>query len=146
MYKSTLTESNFLVLIGHTAVYLAKEWEKLTFASFRFTQFGALCFEKDVRAVSSHVSSMATAAAAAAAEATGSSSGYSIGSGVRDRFTRLNQICALINLEGLDEVKDVWGAKASGSIKWRLSASEARKVLSLRTDFTVEEIKKLNLK
>ncbi len=115
------------MLIGYTAVFLAKEWEKLAISSFKYSQFGALAFEKDVRAVSGHV--VATAGGA-----------YS--SGVRDRFIRLSQICTLINLDDLGEVKEVWG---TGSIKWRLTSGEARRVLGMRVDFTNEEIKKLKL-
>jgi hypothetical protein len=117
-----------LVLIGYTAVFLAKEWEKLAIASFKYSQFGALAFEKDVRAVSAHVVAAA---------------GGAYSSGVRDRFIRLSQICTLINLDGVGEVKEVWGT--GSSIKWRLTVGEVKRVLGMRVDFGAEEIKRLKL-
>jgi len=98
------------VLIGFTAVYIAREWEKLVTTSFKFTSFGALAFERDVRGVSGCVGA---------------------GVGVRDRFIRMSQIAMLVNLDEVREVKDVWG---SGG-KWRLSVGEVRKVLGMRVEF-----------
>ena len=50
-------------------------------------------------------------------------------------------MATLVSLESEDEVPEVWDAKVS----WRLSASEVRKVLSLRDEFTRERINALGL-
>ncbi|XRB20584.1 conserved oligomeric Golgi complex subunit 4 [Pseudoscourfieldia marina] len=51
------------------------------------------------------------------------------------------RMATLVSLESEDEVLEVWDAKVS----WRLSASEVRKVLSLRDEFTRERINALGL-
>lgn len=95
------------------------------------TQLGALRFDKDVRAVVSHLSTLA------------SSGSFSSGGGIRDRFIRLVQICTVLNLENSAEVYEVWNS--SSGIKWRLTGAEVKKIMGLRADFTTEEIKKLKL-
>ena len=59
----------------------------------------------------------------------------------RDKFTRLNQISTLLNLDDVQEVYEYWGSRT-----WRLKSSEVRAVLTLRVDFSVEDINKLKLK
>jgi len=56
---------------------------------------------------------------------------------IRDKFARLSQMAALLNLETLGELAEVERAK--------LSSGEVRTLLGLRTDFKQEEIKKLRL-
>jgi len=63
---------------------------------------------------------------------------------IRDRFTRLTQIITILNLESLSEISEYWGPN-TGSITWRLTPSEVRKILALRTDFRLEEIKRVKL-
>jgi hypothetical protein len=50
-YRNVFTEACYSVLVGYTAVFLAREWERLVLASFRFSAYGALAFERDVRGV-----------------------------------------------------------------------------------------------
>ena len=62
---------------------------------------------------------------------------------IRDKFARLSQMAALLNLETLGEVTEV-GA-GMGREGGRLSTGEVRTLLGLRIDFKPEEIKRLRL-
>lgn len=61
---------------------------------------------------------------------------------VRDKFSRLTQMTILLTLEKVSEVADYWG---KGPVTWRLTAQEVRQVLSLRSDFRSEDVKRLKL-
>ncbi|KAF6774175.1 hypothetical protein AHF37_06647 [Paragonimus kellicotti] len=47
---------------------------------------------------------------------------------LRDHFTRLLQICNLLNLDKVEEVTYYWNTST-----WRLSPNEVRRILSLRS-------------
>lgn len=66
---------------------------------------------------------------------------------VRDKLARLNQIATVLNLERVSELTDFYNpSDSSGSATaWRLTPNEIRKLLSLRIDFKVEDIKKLKI-
>ena len=61
---------------------------------------------------------------------------------IRDKFARLSQMAALLNLETLGEVTEVGAGMGR---EGRLSTGEVRTLLALRIDFKPEEIKKLRL-
>ena len=63
---------------------------------------------------------------------------------LRDRFARLAQLSTVVNLESVGEILDYWGEN-SGSMTWRLTPGEVKKVLSLRVDFQPAEIARLAL-
>ncbi|KAG0194232.1 Golgi transport complex subunit 4 [Apophysomyces sp. BC1034] len=90
--RRTLTESNFGALMGLVVDAVTTQWERIV-SQTRFNQYGALRFDKDLRAIIYYVSSM--------------TEWFS-----RDRFTRLNQIATLLNFEEPSEIYDYWGAKA----------------------------------
>merc|ERR1719505_459822 len=83
-----------------------------------FSRLGGLQLDREVRALSSFLTSVTTWT-------------------IRDKFARLSQMAALLNLETLGELAEVERAK--------LSSGEVRTLLGLRTDFKQEEIKKLRL-
>eukprot|EP00051_Salpingoeca_urceolata_P034924 m.27301 g.27301 ORF g.27301 m.27301 type:complete len:772 (+) comp8513_c0_seq1:208-2523(+) len=89
-----------------------------------FNRLGGLQFDRDLRSLVTSVS-----------EATQWP--------VRDKFARLSQVSTLLNLESVAELADYWGP--TSGVTWRLSPSEVRKVLSLRTDFSRPDIDKLRL-
>ena len=64
--------------------------------------------------------------------------------GFRERFARLSQISTVLNLDSVMEIYEYWGSRR-GSLAWKLSANEVKKILLLRTEFHPEEINKLNL-
>lgn len=63
---------------------------------------------------------------------------------VRDKLQRLNQIGTLLNLEKVTDLLDFYDPKDQGTV-WRLTRNETRTILALRTDFKLEDIKKLKL-
>lgn len=63
---------------------------------------------------------------------------------IRDKFARLTQIATLLNLEKISEISDYWG-NHDGALTWRLTPTEIRSIMSLRTDFKAEELKRLKL-
>lgn len=67
---------------------------------------------------------------------------------VRDKLARLNQIATVLNLERVSELTDFYNPSDSGgaaATAWRLTPNEIRKLLSLRIDFKVEDIKRLKI-
>lgn len=64
---------------------------------------------------------------------------------IRDKFARISQISTIINVENLAEFQELWNPSSEVSLSWRITPSEARQVLGLRTDFRSEDIKKLKL-
>lgn len=86
-------------------------------------QAGGLIFDKEVRSLSSYL-----------ANATSWS--------VRDKFVRLTQIATVLSIEKLEELADYCGADA---IAWRLSQTEVKKILALRTDLRPDDVKKFKI-
>eukprot|EP00438_Fugacium_kawagutii_P014533 Skav232276 [mRNA] locus=scaffold882:194433:196313:- [translate_table: standard] len=84
----------------------------------RFSLFGALQFESDVRAICSFFTSVSEQA-------------------LRHKFARLFEMSSLLNLESLEELREL-----CSELKWRLAPEEVRKLLMSRTDFeaTQEQI------
>ncbi|TPX72736.1 hypothetical protein SpCBS45565_g00171 [Spizellomyces sp. 'palustris'] len=123
-YQKSYSEWNYNQTMLFLIDYVAKDWERYLYENLKFNQFGALLFDKDLRAVSSYLSSVTQWP-------------------TRDRFTRLNQISTLLNLDNLMEIYDMWGK--SGPITWRLTLKDVRKVLALRVEFSADDIVKLKL-
>ncbi|GAA28641.2 conserved oligomeric Golgi complex subunit 4 [Clonorchis sinensis] len=86
-----------------------------------YNRFGAIQLEKEMRCLFAYLTSITYTA-------------------LRDHFTRLLQICNLLNLDKVDEVTFYWN-----SPNWRLLPNEVRRILSLRTDFSTDEIRRLKL-
>ena len=61
-------------------------------------------------------------------------------SSVREKLARLSQMCTLLNLEAEAEALELW---KTGS--WRISAAEAKRVLTLRADFRKDKVAALPL-
>ncbi|KAJ3413956.1 Golgi transport complex subunit 4 [Chytridiales sp. JEL 0842] len=124
-YKKIFTVRNYNQTMSYVVDTICKEWERVLLQNQKFNQLGALRFDKDLRSISSYLSSMTQWT-------------------LRDKFVRLSQISSVLNLETLAEIHETWGAK-SGPMTWRLTASEVRKFAGLRTDFKPEDIAKLKL-
>ncbi|KAI0566265.1 COG4 transport protein [Gracilaria domingensis] len=132
--EKRLTETNWDALVRQVAEWYAQQVEAIIFlptisgatVSKSFTAFGALRADRDVRAISAYFSNKGRR------------------STVRDVFGRLSQLAMLVNLERPAEIYDVWGPNAGG-MTWRLTASEVRRTLSLRSDFNKDAIKSLKL-
>ncbi|ORX99118.1 COG4-domain-containing protein [Basidiobolus meristosporus CBS 931.73] len=122
MFKQYLTENNYRQLMAHLVEAFASDWERMI-VQFKFTQLGALRLDKDIRTLTTYFSTIS-------------------GLTVRDKFTRINQIAVLLNLDQVYDIYDYWGDRACPAT-WRLTQSEVRKILGLRTDFRHDDIAKL---
>jgi len=120
-FRPALTPANFDSLVMLVASEAATLLEKAVLRS-SFSRLGGLQLDKEVRSLSSFLSSITTWT-------------------IRDKFARLSQMAALLNLESLGEVGEVGLGQGGG----RLALPELRQVLGLRTDFNKEEIKRLRL-
>ncbi|CAG8495188.1 1950_t:CDS:10 [Paraglomus brasilianum] len=123
LYKTRFTNNNYnhiMTLIMDSTINMLEK----TISATKFNQasLGALRFDKDLRAVLSYFT-------------------RNVQGPVRDKFTRLNQISMLLNLEVLSEINDYWGS--SSGVTWRLTVAEVKKVLGLRIDFNQQEVANL---
>ncbi|TPX44877.1 hypothetical protein SeMB42_g03361 [Synchytrium endobioticum] len=125
LYQKSYTDNNYNQTMAYIVDFLVKDWERYLMSSHRFNQFGAVRLDKDIRAITAYISSKTIWTS-------------------REKFSRLNQMCMLLNLESVSEVVSMWGNKA-GPIAWRLTANEVKKCLALRTDFVSAEIHELQL-
>eukprot|EP00894_Picocystis_sp_ML_P002221 jgi/Pico_ML_1/52738/g3402.t1 len=124
MSKSSLEQLSMGILSKSLADSLTSRLDAMMMQK-RFNPLGGLQFDKDVRNL------------------IGRLSGLTQGT-VRDKFSRLQQIAIILNLESVQEILDSWGDNA-GSLSWRLSPAEVKKVMSLRVDFRPEDIARLSL-
>merc|ERR1719195_545813 len=85
--------------------------------SKRFSLFGALQFESDVRALCSFFTSVSEQV-------------------LRHKFARLFEMSSLLNLESVDELRELYGETRS----WRLVPDEMRQLLTSRVDFKVTDM------
>ena len=125
--RVALTDRNFTTLLSHLLAYLAGKLELLT-SRKRFTLWGALQLDRDVRALTSFMSAVRG----------------SEDVGVRERLMRMAQVCQVLGVEKVSEMREMWGEGGEGGM-WRLHEGEVRKVLALRTEFTAKDIAALTL-
>ncbi|KAI9344623.1 COG4 transport protein-domain-containing protein [Obelidium mucronatum] len=122
LFKSTYSPRNHNQTVSYFIETIVSEWERHIFSSLKFNALGALRFDKDLRSVVAFLTGLTSW-------------------NIRDKFVRLNNIGALLNVEGLGEVAEVMGVSAG----WRLSAADVKKVLLLRSDFNAGDIASLKL-
>merc|ERR1712151_571313 len=84
--------------------------------AMRFSNFGAVQFESDVRALSSFFTSASEQA-------------------LRHKFAKLREMSDLLNVESVQELQELYGEMRT----WKLSSEEARKLLKSRVDFHASE-------
>jgi len=122
-FKSGLTSGNYERFVMMVAGEVTLQLEKAVIKS-SFSRLGGLQFDKEVRSLSSYLTSVTTWT-------------------IRDKFARLVQTSSILNVESLQEVSEFCGSQSSSSSK--LAPAEVRQILLLRTDFKPEEIKRLKL-
>ncbi|KAK6627802.1 hypothetical protein RUM44_010281 [Polyplax serrata] len=120
-FKETLTTNNYDSLVNLVAIEIARYFEKVVLKT-KFNRLGGLAFDKEVRSLVSFLASTTSWS-------------------VRDKFSRLTQISTLLNLERLTELSELGGQSGVD----RLKLSDVKKVLSLRTDFSRDEIENIKL-
>lgn len=144
-FRETFDEDNYDEYVGLAVEAFVRPWEKAMVgagntssslpAFTRFTELGALRFDKDWRAVAAHVGEQTKGGGGASA--------------VRDKFARIAQIAYVLCLDE-DEDDEALGATAvsagdekhgshgiyeagaTSGFSWRLSASEVKAVRALR--------------
>jgi hypothetical protein len=124
LFKGSVTTSNYDTLVSILATEVTTHMEKVVIKS-TFNRLGGLVFDKEVRALVSYLTNTTS---------------WSI----RDKFARLTQMATILNLERVNEILDYWGSN-SGPLTWRLTPAEVRLVMALRTDFRIDDIKRLKL-
>ncbi|TGZ51792.1 hypothetical protein CRM22_010720 [Opisthorchis felineus] len=119
-FRNILSGGNTDRVVSVLTTELARRLE-LLLQRKSYNRFGAIQLEKEMRCLFAYLTSITYTA-------------------LRDHFTRLLQICNLLNLDKVDEVTFYWN-----SPNWRLLPNEVRRILSLRTDFSTDEIRRLKL-
>ncbi|KAF7359494.1 Cog4 domain-containing protein [Mycena sanguinolenta] len=109
-YKDTFTESNYRLFFGLALDVLLRPWEKFMMG-FKFTELGAIRFDRDLRAITAYLSSQTAFADA------------------REKFVRLQQLSTILNLESDEDVDEFYNGSG---ITWMLSAQEARAIAALK--------------
>ncbi|XP_057669955.1 conserved oligomeric Golgi complex subunit 4 [Diorhabda carinulata] len=123
-FKDILTNSNYDSFTQVLTAEVTQRFEKVIMKS-TFNRLGGLVLDKEVRSLAGYI----TAATSWS---------------VRDKFARLTQIATVLNLEQVHEIYDYWGNHDS-ALTWRLTPSELRTVMALRSDFKYEDIRRLKL-
>ncbi|KIY51144.1 COG4-domain-containing protein [Fistulina hepatica ATCC 64428] len=109
-YKDVFTDVNYRTFFGLTLDLLIRPWERFVL-SFKFTELGAIRFDRDLRSITNYLASQTTFG------------------DVREKFVRFQQISTLLNLDNEEDVDDFYN---SSGITWKLSAQEARSIAALK--------------
>ncbi|KZO95834.1 COG4-domain-containing protein [Calocera viscosa TUFC12733] len=109
-FKDSFTEANFRMFWTLAIDVIVRPWEKFIL-SMKFTELGAIRFDRDVRSISSYLTAQTSFGEA------------------REKLQRLQQIATILNLDSEESVEDFY---RSSGIAWRLSASEARAIAALK--------------
>lgn len=127
-YRDLLTELNFEAFYALCVESFVRPMEKWIMTSststgvegvaaqnlWRFTELGALRFDKDWRSIAAHLGS------------------HTNSGEIRDKFARIQQIAYVLSLDD-DNDEEIYESGAATGFSWRLSASEVRAVRALRT-------------
>ncbi|KAJ7191082.1 COG4 transport protein-domain-containing protein [Mycena pura] len=109
-YKDNFTESNYRLFFGLVLDVILRPWEKFVMG-FKFTELGAIRFDRDLRAITTYLSSQTAFGDA------------------REKFLRLQQLSTILNLDSEEDVDEFYDGSG---ITWKLSAQEARTIAGLR--------------
>jgi len=109
-YKETFTTPNYQLIFGLTIGVLSRLWES-QLKSMKFTELGALRFDRDLRSINSFLSNQ-------------TAFGVSV---LRESFSRLQQIGMLLSVESPADADDLVSSNG-----WKLSQQEMLGLLNLR--------------
>ncbi|KAJ7764494.1 COG4 transport protein-domain-containing protein [Mycena maculata] len=109
-YKDTFTESNYRLFFGLALDVLLRPWEKFMMG-FKFTELGAIRFDRDLRAITTYLSSQTAFGDA------------------REKFLRLQQLSTILNLDSEEDVDEFYNGSG---ITWKLSSQDARAIAALK--------------
>ncbi|KAK0537604.1 Golgi transport complex subunit 4 [Tilletia horrida] len=111
-YRNIFSEANYDAFIVTALEGLVRPWEKLVMG-MRFTELGALRFDKDIRGLSTYLASQTAV-------------------GVRNKFARLQQISYVLSLDPHETEEEVYESGVTAGMVWSLLLSEIRAVKALR--------------
>lgn len=117
-FKLSLTQTNFDSFVNIVASEVTLQLEKAV-TKTSFNRLGGLQFDKEVRGLSSFLASVTS---------------WSI----RDKFSRLQQMAAILNIETPREIEECSDLN-------KLTPLEIRQILHLRNDFKSEDIKRVKI-
>ncbi|KAI1285373.1 Conserved oligomeric Golgi complex subunit 4 [Halotydeus destructor] len=124
--KNKLTEGNYDALVSTFAADLATRFENAVLKC-TFNKLGGFQFDRELRAIVNYLTS-------------------ATGWVIRDKFARLNQISLLLNMDSVSEVCEYFSshhiAESHTLAALKLTPSDVRKFMRLRSDFDSTEIKK----
>ena len=129
--RPCLSEPNYGALAVALTNFVVRQLEALVW-KHKFTLWGGLQLDKDVRALLAFFANDVDAAV-----------------GLRDRFSKLVQLCVTLQVEHTSELNDYRTAAAAGApggvvgagaVTWRLSPAEMKQALSLRTDLSRSDL------
>ncbi|KAJ7098169.1 COG4 transport protein-domain-containing protein [Mycena belliarum] len=109
-YKDTFTESNYRLFFSLALDVLLRPWEKFMMG-FKFTELGAIRFDRDLRAIITYLSTQTAFGDA------------------REKFLRLQQLSTILNLDNEEDVDEFYNGSG---ITWKLSAQDARAIAALK--------------
>ncbi|KAE9420850.1 hypothetical protein Angca_007198 [Angiostrongylus cantonensis] len=124
-FEQLLHKENFHVLLLIVCSEVERQMERVIMKC-SFNRLGGLQLDREFRQLSTYLSGIA-------------------GWTARERCARLAQIVALLNVENLEEAVELRDTTRASSIARVLLASDAVKVLQLRTDFPASLVQKLDL-
>lgn len=113
-YKDMFSDSNYRLFFGLVLDVLLKPWEKMVM-TFKYSDLGAIRFDRDIRSVMGYLSSSSTNAA--------------FFGDARQKFGRLQQMSTVLNLDEEEDVDDFYN---SSGITWKLTQEEARSIAALK--------------
>ncbi|KAK0562936.1 Golgi transport complex subunit 4 [Tilletia horrida] len=109
-YRTIFSEANYDAFIVTALEGLVRPWEKLVLG-MRFTELGALRFDKDIRSLSTYLASQTAV-------------------GVREKFARLQQISYVLSLDPRETEEEVYESGITAGLVWSLLVSEIRQLLT----------------
>lgn len=110
--RTYMAESSYLAFFSLAVNGLVRPWEAHV-RGLRYTELGALRFDKDLRGVTGHLAGQTP-----------------LGTGtMRDAFARLQQMATLLNLDETEEADEL-----VASAGWKLSERDGAAVLALRVE------------
>jgi len=110
VYRESFADDNYRIFFGLALDVVLRPWEK-TVMGLKFTELGAIRFDRDLRSVTTFLSSQTAFGDA------------------REKFIRLQQVSTLLNLDSEEDVDEFYN---SSGILWKLSATEARGIVALK--------------
>lgn len=124
-FRAKLAPNNYDALVVAVAAECAAQLERAV-TKTAFNRLGGMALDKVVRTLISYF---------------GGASAWP----VRERFARLVQVTAVLNLERVSDLNEFLSPESGVRFTWKLTPDAIRQILKLRTDFREDEIRQIKL-